>query len=135
VTRSASLLGPTFTESDNDGALEPGNGAKIVLSTYALPSDETMVFASISYSTVWNFVQFQTKAGMKLIGNFYIGPEAVFSRRNVIPEINNVAQMRLGAQFSAVSFGPFQIGVSGGWAHQPDFGSGYYGSVNFYLTY
>jgi hypothetical protein len=43
--------------------------------------------------------------------------------------------MRLGGHISAVSFGPVQMGVSGGWAHQQNLGSGYYGSVNFYLTY
>ncbi len=129
------VIGPTFAESNDNGVKSGHWGAKTVLSAYALPTDETMAFGSLSYSTVSNFLQVQTKVGMRLVGDFYVGPEAIFSWRNVVPGINNVAEMRLGGHISAVSFGPVQMGVSGGWAHQQNLGSGYYGSVNFYLTY
>jgi hypothetical protein len=129
------LIGPTYTESNDNGVQSGRVGAKTVLSAYALPSDQTMAFGSFSYSTVSNFLQVQAKVGMRLMGNFYVGPETIFSWRNVVPGINNAAEMRLGGHISAVSFGPVQMGVSGGWAHQQNLGSGYYGSVNFYLTY
>jgi len=129
------VIGPTFAESSDNGVKSGHWGAKTVLSAYALPSDQTMAFSSISYSTVSNFLQVQTKVGIRLVGNFYVGPEALFSWRNVVPGINNVAEMRLGGHISAVSFGPVQMGVSGGWAHQQNLGSGYYGSLNFYLTF
>jgi len=129
------LIGPTFGGSNDDGVKTDHWGAKAVLSTYALPTDQTMAFGSLSYSTVFNFVKLQAKTGMRLVGNFYVGPEAIFSWRNVLPGINNIADMRVGAHVSAVSFGPLQVGFSGGWAHQQDLGSGYYGSVNFYFTF
>jgi hypothetical protein len=129
------LIGPTFAESNDDGVKRGQWGAKTVLSAYALPSDRTMAFGSISYSIVSNFLQMQAKAGVRLVGNVYVGPETIFSWRNVVPGTNNVAEMRLGGHISAVSFGPVQMGVSGGWDHQQNLGSGYYGSVNFYLTY
>jgi Cellulose biosynthesis protein BcsS len=129
------LIGPTFTENYGSGVKSGQWGAKTVLSAYALPSDGTMAFGSISYSTVANFLQVQAKAGMRFVGNFYVGPETIFSWRNVVPGINNVAELRLGGHISAVSFGPVQMSVSGGWAHQQSLGSGYYGGVNFYLTY
>jgi hypothetical protein len=129
------LIGPTFTESNDNGVKSEHWGAKTVLSAYALPSDKTMAFGSISYSTPTNFLQVQAKAGVRLVGNVYVGPETIFSWRNVVPGINNVAEMRLGGHISAVSFGPVQMGVSAGWDHQQNLGSGYYGSVNFYLTY
>src|SRR6266849_3749398 len=126
------VIGPTFAESNDNGVKSGHWGAKTVLSAYALPSDQTMAFSSISYSTVSNYLQVQAKAGLRLVGSFYVGPEALFSWRNVVPGINNVAEMRLGGHISAVSFGPVQMSVSGGWAHQQNLGSGYYGSVNFY---
>ncbi len=129
------VIGPSFTESNDNGVKSGRWGAKTVLSTYALPSDETMAFGSISYSTVSNFLQVQAKVGVRAVGNFYVGPEAIFSWRNVVPGIDNVAEMRFGGHISAVSFGPVQLGVSGGWAKQQNLGSGYYGSVNLYIPY
>jgi hypothetical protein len=129
------LVGPALVESNDNGVQREQWGVKTVLSAYALPSDQTMAFGSISYSTVSNFLQLQAKAGTRLVGNFYVGPEGIFSWRDVIPGINNLAEMRLGGHISAVSFGPLQMGVSAGWAHQQNLGSGYYGSMNFYLTY
>lgn len=130
------VIGPTFGESNDDrGVRRDYWGTKTVLSAYALPTDETMAFGSASYSTVANFVQLQAKAGVRLVGNFYVGPEAIFSWRNAVPGINNVAEMRVGGHISAVSFGPVQAGLSGGWAQQQNLGSGYYGSVNFYMSF
>lgn len=129
------VIGPTFGESNDAGVKRDYWGAKTVLSTYALPTDETMAYGSLSYSTVNNFLQLQAKAGARLVGNFYLGPEAIFSWRNVVPGINNVAEMRVGGHISAVSFGPVQVGLSVGWAHQQNLGSGYYGSVNFYVPF
>jgi len=129
------LIGPTFAESNDDGISSGHVGAKAVLSMYALPTDVTMAWGSITYSTIANFVQVQTKVGMKVVQNFYIGPEASFFWRNVTPSIDNVGVIRLGGHISAVTLGPVQVGVSGGWAQQQGLGTGYYGGMNFYLTF
>jgi hypothetical protein len=128
-------IGPDFTESDDNGVKREKWGVKTVLSAYALPSDKTMAFGSVSFSTPSNFLQVQAKAGVKLVDTFYVGPEAIFSWRNVVPGIGNIAEMRVGGHISAVSIGRLLIGVSGGWAEQQNFGSGYYGSANFYVTF
>lgn len=129
------LIGPTLVDSNDNGVQRENWAVKTVLSAYALPSDQTMAFGSVSYSSLSNTLQLQAKLGTRLVGDFYLGPEGIFSWRQVVPGINNIAEMRLGGHFSAVSFGPVQMGVSAGWAHQQNLGSGYYGSMNFYLTY
>jgi len=91
-----------------------------------------MLFGSVTYSTIQNFLQAQIKPGWKVFGDVFTGPEAVFSWRNVTPSIDNVATTRLGWHVSSIKFGQMNFGVSGGWAHSNDLGSGYYGGVSFY---
>lgn len=129
------LIGAAFAVGDDDGVHSTRWGAKSVLSMYARPSDQTMAYASASYSTIANFVQLQSKVGVKLVGDFYIGPEANFSWRNALSSTNNVSVIRIGGHISSVAFGPIQCGVSAGWARQQDLGSGYYGGANFYWTF
>jgi hypothetical protein len=129
------LIGPTVAESDDEGVSRSRWGAKTALSMYARPTDATMAFTSFSYSTIANFLQLQAKVGAKLVGDFFIGPEASFSWRNVESSDNRVAVTRVGGHISAGTFGPFLVGLSAGWAHQQQLGSGYYGSANFYLTF
>ena len=129
------LLGPTVSYGKDDGVTSTHVGVKTVVSSYARPTDQTMAYGSLTYSTIANFLQLQAKAGMKLIGDVYVGPEVNFSWRNVVPSFHNVAQLRLGGHISAVTLGPVQVGVAAGWARQPGLGSGYYGSANFYVTF
>jgi hypothetical protein len=129
------LIGPTIAEGSDQGVSSTLWGAKTTLSMYALPSTQTMAYASLSYSTIANAVQFQSKTGLKLVGNFYVGPEAFFSWRKVLPSYDNVATMRLGGHLSAIKIGGVQFGISAGWAHQEQLGSGYYGGLNLYWTF
>jgi hypothetical protein len=94
-----------------------------------------MAYNSLSYSTIANFLQLQSKVGVRLTGDFYTGPEVNFSWRNVTPTFNNIAVMRLGWHVSAMTFGPVLVGISSGWAHSRDLGSGYYGGLSFYGTF
>jgi hypothetical protein len=129
------LIGGAVGESRDQGVDSTHWGAKAVVSMYATPWDHTMAYGSLSYSTITNFLQLQSKVGVKLVGNFYVGPEVNFSWRNVVPSYNNIATMRVGGHVSAASFGPVQVGVSAGWAHDRELGSGYYGGLNFYGTF
>src|SRR5262249_13127285 len=102
---------------------------------YVLPTDLTMVYGSVTYSTIEDAVEAQTKVGINLLGNFYIGPEAAFSWRNVrnvTPSFDNVAELRVGGHISAITLGQVQAGLSAGWTHQDQVGSGYYGGLEFY---
>jgi hypothetical protein len=145
-------VGPAFGESVNEGVVTDRWGAKAALEMYATPTDLTMASASVSYSTIGNYLQVQTKAGLKIFGDVYFGPEAKFSWQQILPfQINfftpaiatttpvsaqqNIATTRVGGHISAVSIGPVLFSISGGWAHDRQLGSGYYGSVSFYQPF
>ena len=129
------LVGPTVAESESEGVNSARWGAKTDISVFALPSDLTMFYGSVSYSTIEDAVQLQSKLGVKLLGNAYIGPEATFSWRNTLPSFDNVAVMQIGGHISAMTLGPMQLGVSAGWAQQEGLGHGYYGGFNFYWSF
>jgi hypothetical protein len=146
------LVGPAFGESVSEGAVTDRWGAKAVIEMYARPTDVTMASASASYSTIANNLQVQGKAGIKIFGDVYFGPEAKFTWRQIFPfQINfsssaiattspvsaqqNIATTRVGAHISALTIGPVFVGVSGGWAHDRQLGSGYYGSLSLYQSF
>lgn len=133
----AGLVGPAFGQIVNQGVSTDRWGAKAVIEVYATPTDLTIASGSASYSTIANYLQVEAKTGLKIFNDVYVGPEARFTWQQ-IPNISpqtNVATMRLGAHVSALRIGPTQIAVSGGWAHDQQLGSGYYGSVNLYLPF
>jgi cellulose biosynthesis protein BcsS len=132
------LVGPTYARSTGNGVNTDRVGGKADLSMYLLPTDLTMVYGSVTYSTIDDAVEAQTKLGINLVGNVYIGPEAAFSWRNVrdvTPSFNNVGELRVGGHISAIALGQMQAGLSAGWTHQDQVGSGYYGGLNFYWKF
>jgi hypothetical protein len=147
------LVGPTFGETVNQGVTTHRWGAKAVIAMYARPTDLTMASASATYSSATNMLQVQTKAGLKFFGDAYFGPEAKFTWQQILPwqtnlSVNepfstvtpispqtNIATLRVGAHLSAFNIGPVALGVSAGWAHDRQLGSGYYGDVNFYVAF
>jgi hypothetical protein len=146
------LVGPTFGDIVNQGVTTDKWGAKAVIEMNARPTDWTMASGSVSYSTIANKLQAEAKAGLKIYGDVYFGPEAKFTWQQIFPwQISfftpsivtttpvspqtSIATMRLGAHVSALNIGPVLIGVSGGWAHDRQLGSGYYGSANLYLPF
>jgi Cellulose biosynthesis protein BcsS len=146
------LVGPAFGESVNAGTVTDRWGARASIEMYATPTDLTMTSASVSYSTVSNYLQAQTKAGLKIFGDLYFGPEAKFAWQQILPfQVNfsstaiatttpvssqqHIATMRVGAHLSSFNIGPLALSISGGWAHDRQLGSGYYGSVSFYQSF
>jgi hypothetical protein len=94
-----------------------------------------MTYNSFSYSSIGEFSQFQSKVGMKVPAELYVGPEANLSWRNQMPAANNIAQLRLGAHVSGWKVGPVFFSLSGGWAHDQQLGSGQYISLNLYTSF
>ena len=135
------LVGPTFGDIVNQGVSTDKWGAKAVIEMYARPTDWTMGSSAISYSTVTNQLQLQAKAGLKIYGDVYFGPEAKFVWQHIFPwqsnffTPSNISTLHLGAHVSALNIGPVLIGVSGGWAHDRQLGSGYYGGASLYLPF
>jgi len=146
------LVGPAFGEGVNQGVVTDRWGAKALIEMNARPTDLTMASGSVTYSTIANNLQVQAKAGLRIFGDVYFGPEAKFTWQQILPfQINfssatistttpvspqtSIATMRVGAHISALNIGPVLVGVSGGWAHDRQLGSGYYGSVSFYQPF
>jgi hypothetical protein len=129
------LIGPNVAEAGSDDGRTTRVGAKTEISMYANPTDQTMAYGSVAYSTIENQVQLQSKFGLKLANAFYLGPEATFSWRQALPSSDFIGQQRIGVHLTAVGFGPIQMIVSGGWAHQQELGSGYYGGLGFYWPF
>jgi Cellulose biosynthesis protein BcsS len=146
------LLGPAFAESVSEGAVTDRWGGRAALEMYAKPTDLTMASTSAAYSTVTNNLQVQAKLGLKIFGDVYFGPEAKFTWQKVFPfqvsfsstsiatttpvsPQEHVATTRVGGHLSAMSLGPVLFSISGGWAHDRQLGSGYYGSVSFYQPF
>src|SRR5262249_44645102 len=137
------LVGPAFGETVNTGTVTDRWGAKASIEMYATPTDLTMASASVSYTTVTNYLQVQSKAGLKIFRDLYFGPEAKFAWQQILPFVattqvssqQHLATVRVGAHLSSFNIGPLALSVSGGWAHDQDLGSGYYGSVSFYQPF
>jgi hypothetical protein len=146
------FVGPAFGESVNEGVVTDRWGAKAALEMSAKPTDLTMASMSANYSTIGNNAQVQAKLGLKIFGDVYFGPEAKFTWQKVFPfQVNfastsiatttpispqeRVATTHVGAHVSALNIGPVLFSISGGWAHDRQLGSGYYGSVSFYQPF
>jgi hypothetical protein len=145
------LVGPAFAQIDNLGAITDRWGVKASIEMNARPTDWTIASGSVAYATVTNNLQVQAKVGVKILEGVYVGPEAKFQWQQLLPvQINfftpavttatpvspdrNIAYMHLGA-FSALNVGPVVVGLSGGWAHDQQLGSGYYGSATLYVPF
>jgi len=144
------LVGPVFGQIVNSGVTTDRVGARAAIEINARPTDSTMASGSLSYSTITNYLQLQAKAGLKIFGNVYVGPDAKFAWQQILPwqvsfftssfatpvsPQTSIAYMHLGAHVSALTLGPAVIGASGGWARDRQLGNGYYGSVSLYLPF
>jgi hypothetical protein len=125
------LVGPAFAQIDSLGTITDRRGVKTSIEVSARPTDWTIAAGSISYSTVTNDLQAQARAGLKMFDGVYVGPEAKL--QSVSAEAN-IAYMHLGA-FSALNVGRVAVGISGGWAHDRQLGSGSYGSASLYVPF
>jgi Cellulose biosynthesis protein BcsS len=145
------LVGPAFAQIDNLGVITQRWGVRASIEMNAKPTDWTIASGSLVYSTVTNSLKVEAKAGLKILDGVYVGPEAKFQWQQILPvQINfftssfatatsvspetNISYMHLGA-FSAVNVGPVVVGLSGGWAHDHQLGSGYYGSASLYVPF
>ena len=135
------LIGPTFGEMVNEGLTSNKWGAKGVLEIQVRPNDWTFASSSASYSNATNNLQVQAKGGVKIAEGIYFGPETKFTWQNSLPwqagffSSTSISTIRFGAHHSAINISPVLIGVSGGWAYDPQLGSGYYGSTSLYLPF
>jgi outer membrane immunogenic protein len=127
---SSSQTGPAGTTSTSNPF--PGNagGWKSLIELYSNPTDKTMVEVEGTYSTAFREYYTQYEVGYALWApEIYIGPQAVLLGDE------SFDQYRLGAFISGFKVGKVELGVSGGYLHDRQQGSGYYVGTDFYVRY
>lgn len=124
----ASILiagGAAYTEKVEGGI--PGSdtktGGKILISTYARPSDKTMLFAQASYNSATDLKFAQGKFGMLVMPSLYMGPEAS------ITSGRDFTQARFGLHLTGFSVGKINGGISAGALRDSNNGTGAYSSL------
>lgn len=119
--------GAVVTNKDESGDINSPSttkaGGKVLVSAYARPSDATMLFGQLSYSSTTQFRLAQGKFGLQVVPNIYAGPEVSISGG---PEFT---QGRLGAHLTGFSLGKINGGISAGVLRDSNNGSGFYSSL------
>jgi outer membrane immunogenic protein len=126
----SSQSGPEETTSTANPI--PGNAAgwKSLIEFYANPTDRTMVEAEGQYSTAFREYYTQYEVGYAPFApEIYIGPQAILLGDQ------NFDQYRVGAFVTGFKIGNVELGVSGGYLHDRQQGSGYYVGSDFYVRY
>jgi hypothetical protein len=124
------LAGVAITSSlDDPGISRTQYGAKVLLTAYAKPTDQSMAYARAQYSTISDAYELQMKAGLKVLQIGYLGPEVKFSGRIGDDE------RRIGPHLSGIAIGPAAISLSGGWLFDRQLGSGRYVSISVYAAF
>jgi hypothetical protein len=122
--------GPALVESHDDpGIHRTRRGWKGNLSAYARPTDQTMGYGRVTYSSIGEALELQLKAGVKLLDIGYLGPETKYTTR-----IGN-SEFRFGPHLSGINIGPLALSFSAGWLHDQQLGAGRYFSTSFYLAF
>jgi hypothetical protein len=129
------LVGPTVLNSvqmPGDGSASSQTtkyGVKGLLSLYANPTPQTLLYAQGSVSTINEAIYAQAKYGFALQPKLFIGPEVSYSRGTTY------TQRRVGVFLSGLKFGAALFSVSAGYVDAPDQGKGAYVGTSIRLTY
>jgi hypothetical protein len=122
-------------------------GAKMAVSIYATPTDQTMLYAQAGVSSANSIYYTQAKVGSVLWPSIYVGPEASLTGRVAVgvqpladrfsPDSFDITiqQWRVGAFVSGLQLGPVQFGVSAGFLNDLQQGNGAYVSTSARTTF
>lgn len=119
--------GPTaanLTESGLDPVDRTVVGGKVFASSYARPTEKTMLYGQLSYSSATQFRLAQAKLGWKVLANnVFAGPEiSVTGGRGF-------TQARLGAHLTGFALGGVSSGLSAGVVQDSNRGTGFFSSL------
>lgn len=126
------LVGPDFTWStqkmpDATQSRTFWAGAKLNVSTFVNPTDQTMVYVQGSYSTRTGGYYAQAKAGGAIWPGIYVGPELGLTGRSDFGQtLLGYQEFRVGLFLGGWKYGATLFGVSGGFAHDWERGGGAY---------
>jgi len=149
------LAGPSVTWSvQRPGDLSPSSdttraGAKGVVSIYANPTEQTMLYAEGSYSSQNSAYYSQVRFGGAVLPAVYVGPEMTFSGRAVLGGLNvnsfaigqqepfdtGLQQWKAGGFISGLKLGPLQLGFSAGYLNDRQQGNGAYVGTSARTTF
>lgn len=104
-------------------------GFKGVLEFYSTPTRATMAAGALTLSSANAAYYMRLKAGVAVYEQVYIGPEVLAMGDNFY------SQGRIGLHMSGWKFGPVQLGLSGGYAHDRVRGGGAYGILDARMTF
>jgi hypothetical protein len=133
------LVGPDFLWSvqkmpDTTQSRTFRTGARLNVSTFVNPTDNTMVYVQGSYATSSGGYYAQAKVGRMIQPGIYVGPEiGVTGRSDFGQSWLGYQEFRAGVFLGGWKFGATLFGVSGGYAHDWQRGNGAYitGSARF----
>lgn len=100
-------------------------GAKAQLEVYSQPSDDVMLLGIGSYSTANDSYFVLGKAGVRVGGNLFLGPEAGTLGNE------RFDQWRVGGHLTGFQLGPVGVGASVGYVENDPGDNGIYGTVGF----
>lgn len=120
AVRDTSLSAP----DPNNQVVGTSFGAKAALDFYARPTEKTMVSAYASFTSNDKAYFGRLKAGYRVGGDFYVGPEFAVLGNDFY------SQWRIGAHLSGLQLGPIQASLSAGYSHDRDQKGGAYGAVD-----
>lgn len=128
------MVGPTVQRSEISLADSPFSetttkfGAKVFVALDANPTDQTLVFAQGTYSTINSAYSVQAQFGTAVLPGVFIGPEVIFSRGL------DYQQRRVGV-FIFGSVGSLLAEIGAGYVTDPFQGSGAYVRTSIGTTF
>lgn len=126
ATESASVMlggGLVINRQEESGVNTTKTGGKFIISAYARPSDTTMLYGQVNYSSPTEFRLAQGKFGLKVLPDIFVGPEASISGGK------DFTQGRLGAHLTGFSVLRVNGGVSAGVLRDSNNGNGFYSTL------
>jgi hypothetical protein len=123
------LAGPALVHAVDGNVSRDRTGLKGVVSMFARPTADTMLYVSLNYVTIRDFFQLQGKFGARIPLGVYVGPEIKFAGAG------EVTHVRVGAHLSGIAVGPAAISISAGQLHDNQLGNGQYVSLNLYAGF
>jgi hypothetical protein len=105
-------------------------GVKFEVELDAYPTEQTMAYAEVEYSTAIRSYYMDLKLGYAALGpEIYLGPKLVFLGDE------SFDQYRLGAFVSGFKIGKVELEFSGGYVKDRVQGSGFFAGMDFYVRY
>jgi hypothetical protein len=128
------LIGLATTDEQDASIRTSKVGGIGTLTVNARPSESTFLYASAQYLTSTQTYYAQAKAGVKAIGQSYLGIEG--SLQGLVTNSRSlVAQQTIGGHISNIPVGPLSLSFSAGYVRDNDLSGGIYVASSLYFAF